>query len=376
MTTHGEEHRHMARALQLARRGLYTADPNPRVGCVLVRDGRVVGEGWHARAGEPHAEIHALRAAGADARGACAYVTLEPCCHYGRTPPCTRALLEARVAQVVAAMHDPSPGVSGRGLRELAAAGIDTRVGVLAGAAEALNPGFVSRLRRGRPYVRVKLAASLDGRTAMASGESQWITGREARRDGQRLRARSSAIVTGIGTVHADDPALTVRLDAAESEHRQPLRVVVDPRLEMSPEARMLARPGSTVVVAAVPEPGRLRRLERAGAEVVALPDRRGRVDLTALMRWLATREANEVLVESGAGLAGGLAQAALVDEVVLYMAPTLLGDRARALVRLPGLERLADAVALEIEDVRAVGADWRIIARPRAGAVPAQGAP
>jgi diaminohydroxyphosphoribosylaminopyrimidine deaminase / 5-amino-6-(5-phosphoribosylamino)uracil reductase len=361
------DYRYMARALQLAERGLYTTDPNPRVGCVLVRDGAIVGEGWHERAGEPHAEIHALREAGERARGATAYVTLEPCCHQGRTPPCSEALIAAGVARVVVAMQDPNPRVAGGGLAQLHAAGIATESGLLAAAAEALNPGFVSRMRRHRPYVRCKLAMSLDGRTAMASGESKWITGAAARADVQRLRARSSAILTGAGTVLADDPALTVRLDERPAQlFRQPLRVVLDTHLSMPATARMLKEPGATLVLTASESAGPRAALEQAGAEVLRLPAGDDGVSLAAVMDELAAREVNEVLLETGAVLAGGMLRAGLIDELIVYMAPVLLGDAARGLLHLPGLDRMDDRVALEIFDVRSVGDDWRITAAIR----------
>jgi diaminohydroxyphosphoribosylaminopyrimidine deaminase/5-amino-6-(5-phosphoribosylamino)uracil reductase len=370
--------RHMARALQLAARGLYTTDPNPRVGCVLVRDGAVVGEGWHARAGEPHAEVHALRAAGERARGATAYVSLEPCCHHGRTPPCSQALIAAGVARVVAAMPDPNPKVSRQGIAELEQAGVRVEIGLLHAEAERLNPGFIARMARGRPYVRVKLAASLDGRTALASGASQWITGAAARADVQRLRARSSAILTGVGTVLADDPSLTVRdLDIGDvpgstsvaggrtpGATRQPLRVVVDGHLSLSAEARLLHLPGKTLVVTAVDDDEYAEPLLAAGAEVLVLANGPDRVDLAMLLEDLAQREVNELLVEAGATLCGALLQAGLVDELVLYLAPQLLGADARGMFNIPALERMADRVALDIQDVRAVGRDWRIIAR------------
>lgn len=352
---------YMARALRLAEKGLYTTSPNPRVGCVLVKEGRVVGEGWHEYAGGPHAEVVALRAAGEEARGATAYVTLEPCCHHGRTPPCSEALLAAGVARVVAAMEDPNPRVAGGGLARLRAAGVAVAGGLLATEAERLNPGFVKRMRRGLPFVRCKMAMSLDGRTAMASGESRWVTAPPARADVQRLRARSCAIVTGIGTVLADDPALTVRLDGAR---RQPLRVVLDPRLRTPPGARLLREPGATLIVAALAEPSAVEALRAAGAEVILLPDGAGRIDLPALLAELARREVNELLVEAGATLGGAFLSAGLLDELVLYFAPKLLGDGARGLFHLPGLERMADAVELEIADLRAVGRDWRVTAR------------
>ena len=353
--------RHMARALQLAKLGLYTTDPNPRVGCVIVRDGQVVGEGWHRRAGEPHAEIHALVAAGSQARGATAYVTLEPCCHHGRTPPCSEALVRAGITRVVVAMSDPNPRVARQGIAELEKAGIRVDIGLLQAESERLNPGFIARMTRGRPYLRVKLAASLDGRTALANGESKWITSEAARADVQRLRARSSAILTGIGTVLADDPSLTVRDFDID---RQPLRVVVDPRLRMRPAARMLTLPGATLVVTSEEHANDVAALRAAGADVFCLPVVSKRLNLKLLLEHLATREVNEVLVEAGATLCGELLRAGLVDELVLYLAPHLLGSGARGLFNVPGLEDMADRVALDIQDVRAIGKDWRITAK------------
>lgn len=353
----------MALALQLAARGLYTTDPNPRVGCVIVRDGEVVGTGWHRRAGEPHAEVYALREAGERAQGATAYVTLEPCCHHGRTPPCSEALIRAGVARVVAAMEDPNPKVAGSGLAQLQQAGIAVESGLLQAQAEDLNPGFVKRMRHGRPYVRCKLAMSLDGRTAMASGESKWITGEAARRDVQRLRARSSAIMTGIGTVLADDPSLNVRLDFGQGA-RQPLRVVLDPRLRMPEHARMLALPGQTLVLTCADDPDAAARLAAAGGEVARLPAYGDGLDLHAVVGHLAERQVNEVLLETGATLAGAMLAAGLIDELVLYVAPHIMGSGARGLFRLPGLERMEDRIELDILDIRAVGRDWRITAK------------
>ncbi len=358
------DRQHMIRALELARRGFDTTHPNPRVGCVLVRDGEVVGEGWHRRAGEPHAEAYALAEAGERARGATAYVTLEPCCHHGRTPPCTDGLLAAGVRRVVAAMEDPNPLIAGGGFAQLRAAGVEVECGLLEAEARTLNAGFVMRATRGRPLVRCKLAMSLDGRTALASGESQWITGPEARHDVQRLRARSSAILTGIGTVLADDPALTVRLPDTE---RQPLRIVLDPQLDTPPEARILAPPGRVLILGAETAPRERRgALVDAGAEVRLLPASDHALDLSTVMDELAHRELNEIHTECGATLAGALLHAGLVDELVLYVAPILLGDAARGLFRLPALARMAERVALEIDDIRAVGCDWRITACPR----------
>jgi len=354
----------MGRALELAARGRYTTDPNPCVGCVLVRDEEVVGEGWHVRAGGPHAEIIALREAGDRAAGATAYVTLEPCCHHGRTPPCTGALIAAGVRRVVAAMEDPNPQVAGAGLDALQAAGIEVHAGVLATEAERLNPGFVMRMRQGRPWVRCKLAMSLDGRTAMASGESRWITGEDARRDVHRWRARSSAIMTGVGTVLADDPSLTVRLEESEGGSRQqPLRIILDTHLRTPPDARLLRLPGETLILAGIPDRQREARLEGRGVSVVTLPMDGSRLDLAAVMAYLGRMEINEVHLEAGATLSGALLAAGRVDELLVYLAPHLMGDAARGLFCLPGLERMEQRIGLSISDIRAVGRDWRITA-------------
>ncbi|MDL4863144.1 bifunctional diaminohydroxyphosphoribosylaminopyrimidine deaminase/5-amino-6-(5-phosphoribosylamino)uracil reductase RibD [Halomonas elongata] len=365
----------MARALRLARHGLYTSAPNPRVGCVLVKEGRVIGEGWHERAGEPHAEIHALRNAGEAARGATAYVTLEPCSHQGRTGPCAVALVEAGVARVVVAMRDPNPQVAGRGIERLRQAGIEVEEGVLEAEAHALNSGFIARMARGRPFVRMKMAMSLDGRTAMRSGESQWITGPCARREVQRLRARSSVVMTGVESVIFDNSRLTVRAEQLELDNaeaiasRQPLRVVVDSRLRLPLAAACLREPGRTLVATVDGYDDEHReKLEQAGAEVVVLPaEEGGRVDLEALLSYLASHEeANEVLLETGATLAGAMLDTGLVDEMQLFVAPTLLGGEARPLFELPGLTRMDEQRPLDIRDIRAVGNDWRIIAVPR----------
>ncbi len=356
------DHRYMARALRLAERGLYGTDPNPRVGCVLVNEGEVVGEGWHQRAGAAHAEIHALQQAGSRARGATAYVSLEPCSHHGRTPPCSTALIEAGVERVVAAMEDPNPQVAGSGLAQLQQAGMEVSCGLLATEAERLNPGFVKRMQSGLPWVRCKLAMSLDGRTAMASGESRWITGAAARADVQRLRARSSAILTGIDTVLADDPSLNVRLPDAGAP-RQPLRVVLDSRLRMPLDAKLLGLPGTTLVLTTVADAQQAAALGQGGAEVSVLPGRDGRLDLWAVMRHLGEQQLNEIHVEAGPVLCGALLQAGLVDELVIYLAPHLMGDAARGLFRLPGLEQMEQRVNLAITDIRAVGSDWRITA-------------
>lgn len=366
------DHAHMAHALQLAARGLYTAHPNPRVGCVIVRDDEIVGTGWHQRTGEAHAEIHALQQAGERARGATAYVTLEPCCHHGRTPPCTDALIQAGVARVVSAMRDPNPKVAGAGLQQLAAAGINVENGVLQMEAERLNPGFIMRMQHARPFVRCKLAMTLDGRTAAADGTSQWITGAAARADVQRWRARSSAILTGIGTVLADDPHLTVRLEA---EHLHPLRVVLDSRLRLPPGARMLQEPGQTLILTAEDDDARRTALTQAGATVVKLPHGNGGIDLPAALRTLAAEYAiNELLVEAGPTLNGALLDAGLIDELIIYMAPALLGDSARGLFHLPAPLALPQRIELNISEVRAVGQDWRITATPSLIPSPAPG--
>jgi len=359
---------YMARALELARRGLYSTHPNPRVGCVIVKDGRIIGEGWHVRAGEPHAEVHALRAAGEQARGATAYVTPEPCSHFGRTPPCAEALVEAGVARVVAAMQDPNPQVAGRGLERLRSVGIEVGSGVLEVEARELNVGFVKRMESGLPYVRVKLAMSLDGRTAMASGESQWITGPAARAAVQRLRARSSAVVTGADTVLMDGARLTVRgeeLGVAPEQvelalGRPPLRVLVDGRGRV-PLSTPFFQAGPALVVTALETPV---DYAAAGHERLSLPGAGEHVDLVALLRALAERGVNEVLVEAGPRLAGAFARQGLVDEYQIFMAGKFLGSSARPLLDWP-LERMAEAPELRIREIRAVGDDWRIIAVP-----------
>ncbi|MCF6257492.1 MAG: bifunctional diaminohydroxyphosphoribosylaminopyrimidine deaminase/5-amino-6-(5-phosphoribosylamino)uracil reductase RibD [Gammaproteobacteria bacterium] len=361
------DRRFMSRALQLAEHGLFTTDPNPRVGCVLVKNNNIVGEGWHQRAGKPHAEINALQAAGRlaknGAKGATAYITLEPCCHHGRTPPCSDALVAAGISRVVVAMQDPNPQVAGQGLSQLQKAGIETHSGVLQTQAEALNPGFIKRMRTGRPFVRGKMAMSLDGRTAMASGESQWITGNDARHDVHRLRARSAAIVTGIGTVLADDPSLTARLD---DDVEQPLRVVLDSRLQMLPTAKMLSLPGRTLVLTVTTDEQKATVLRDAGAEVEVVASDNGRPDLPAVLDCLARHEINEVLIEAGATLCGAFLQAELFDELVIYMAPLFMGSEARGLLNLPGVEKMSQVTQLKIIDMRAVGSDWRMTVKCR----------
>lgn len=360
--------RMMARALQQARLGQYWAAPNPHVGCVLWRDGEVLAEGFTQPPGGPHAEAHALAQCG-DARGATAYVTLEPCSHHGRTGPCAQALVDAGIARVVVALEDPNPQVSGAGIALLRAAGVTVETGLLAAQARAVIPGFLRRMETGRPLVRVKLAMSLDGRTAMASGESQWITGPAARSDVQRLRARSCAIVTGVDTVLADDCSLTVRADqlglpAPECERattRQPLRVVLDSRGRTPAGAKVLegAAPTLLCTAAGVTVPA------GSGVEQVELPVAAGGLDLEAVLDELGRRQCNEILVESGARLSGALLQAGLVDELIVYVAPTFMGSRARPLLELP-LDTMAEKIGLEWRDTRKVGDDWRVTAAPR----------
>lgn len=358
---------YLAQALQLAERGLYTTDPNPRVGCVLVKDGSIVGTGWHQRAGGPHAEVEALRAARDAARGATAYVTLEPCCHHGKTPPCSDALIAAGIARVVAAMHDPNPLVAGQGGAALAAAGIETHIGVLAVEAEQLNRGFVRRMRTGRPYVVAKLAMSLDGRTALANGASRWITSAAARQDAHLLRARSSAIVTGVATLIADDPRLTARLPG-DQPVVQPLRVVLDSTLRAPTTAAMLNEPGSSLIfTTASVNARRYAELSAAGYLVETLPaDARGRVDLSAVLDALGHHQVNEVLIEAGPTLNGAWLQTGLVDEWVVYMAPCVLGNAARGLFEVPELITMDQRFPLPIRDIGMVGSDLKLLCSTR----------
>jgi diaminohydroxyphosphoribosylaminopyrimidine deaminase/5-amino-6-(5-phosphoribosylamino)uracil reductase len=337
-----------------------TTQPNPRVGCVIARDGRIVAEGWHERAGEAHAEDMALRAAGPAAAGASAYVTLEPCSHFGRTPPCADALIRARVARVVFAIEDPNPRVAGAGALRLREAGIEVQSDLLAREAEELNVGYLSRMRCRRPWVRLKLAMSLDGRTALANGRSRWITGEPARADVQEWRARSSAVLTGVGTVLADDPRLNVRLGPVG---RQPMRVILDSRLRTPPDARILGGPGEVLLFTVIDDPARRSALERHGAKVERLAE--ARPDLGYVLARLAELEINEVLVEAGPTLAGAFLQAGFADELLLYIAPVLLGPQARPLLQLPELTELAQGRRFSMMDTCAVGADLRLRLRP-----------
>jgi len=350
----------MRQALALAGRGLYTTTPNPRVGCVVARDGAVVGVGWHEKTGLPHAEVLAMKEAGQRARGATLYVNLEPCSHHGRTPPCVDAIIPSGVRRVVAAMQDPNPRVAGEGFAKLRAAGIEVESGLMEEEARELNIGFVSRMTRGRPWVRMKIAASLDGRTALANGKSQWITGEAARADGHRWRARACAVLTGHGTVRDDDPQLSVR---GVDTPRQPLRIVVDSRFETPLSARVL-KDGKTLIAGAVDEKARMAALEKAGAETVIIPNDRGKVELLKLMEELARRELNEIHVEGGHKLNGSLLQAGVVDELLVYLAPSIIGDSGRGMFDLPELGELSQKKSLALRDVERVGADLRVVAR------------
>lgn len=355
------DHEYMARALRLARRGIYTTDPNPRVGCVIVdQAGMVVGEGWHMRAGGPHAEIHALQAAGAAARGATAYVTLEPCAHTGRTPPCTDGLLAAGVVRVVCAMEDPNPRVAGRGIAVLRTAGLNVSCGLFEAEARALNSGFVSRMERGRPWVTAKLAASLDGRTALANGVSKWITGEEARADVHRLRAASSAVLSGIGTVLADNPQLTARC-SDPSEYLPPLRVIVDSRLRTPAGAALFAGGGIVRIYHCADDAAAVTVLRAAGAELRNCRSAEDKICLRAMLEDLGASGINSVLTECGPRLNGALLAADLIDELIVYQSAMVMGDGANGMFSLPSPVRMADTPRCELTGLRRLGADLRL---------------
>ena len=349
----------MARAIKLAKKGQFTTDPNPRVGCVLVKQGLILSEGWHARAGQGHAEVEALKKT-ADADGATAYVTLEPCSHQGKTPPCCEALINAGVKRVVVAMQDPNPLVAGNGLQRLKTAGVSVDCGILEAEARTLNPGFIKRMTTGRPFVRSKLAMSLDGRTAMSSGESKWITSSQARQDVHRLRAASSAVLTGINTVLADDPSINARLDK-EFDVVQPLRVVLDSTLKMPVTARMAELPGRTLILTCSADHNKKNRLQKAGFEVYRLAEKCGKVDLHEVMSFLGQQQTNELMVEAGAVLNGKLLLAGLVEEWLVYMAPAIMGEDGRGLFSLPDLKQMADKMDLCIKEARMIGPDLRV---------------
>ena len=361
MSFSADDYKFMSRALLLAKKGIYTTAPNPNVGCVLVKEGEVVGEGWHKKAGEAHAEINALQQAGNKAEGATAYVTLEPCCHKGKTPPCSDALIKAKIKRVVAAMIDPHSKVAGKGLKQLESAGIFVESGLLEDQAKELNLGFIKRMKKRLPYVRCKLAMSLDGRTAMASGESKWITSSAAREDVQHLRAKSGAILTGVGTVLADDPSMTVRLEGVDA---QPIRVVVDTNLSMSANAKMLKEQGKTILMTCSADEAIAQSLKDAGADIHMMPYCNTSVDLASVLQQLSDMQINDVLLETGATLSGAMLQAGLIDELIIYMAPVLMGNDARGLFALPGLESMQDKIEFEITDYRLVGKDIRMIAK------------
>ena len=355
---------YMQHAIRLAKKGFYTTDPNPNVGCVIVKDNEIVGEGWHQLAGEAHAEINALEQAGSKAKDAMVYVTLEPCSHTGKTPPCADALIKAGVKKVFAAMQDPNPQVAGSGLKKLQDAGIETEHGLLESQARELNLGFIKRMESGRPFVRVKLAMSLDGRTAMASGESQWISGEASRDDVQRMRAESSAILTGIDTVLADDPSMNVRLTAQQLKVdvvRQPKRIVLDSQFRMPGDAKISSVEGECIVYTTVNMDNKNSYpfiIENCGTQD-------GKIDLQFLMEDLAKKEINLLHVEAGSVLCGALLKNDLVDEIIIYMAPHIMGDDAKGLFHLPGLEQMNDRITLDIKDVRSIGKDIRITACP-----------
>lgn len=363
MSQHTQDIEWMTRALRFAARGLYTTTPNPRVGCVIVKHEQLVGEGAHLKAGEPHAEVHALLAAGALARGATAYVTLEPCSHFGRTPPCANALLEAGITRVVVAMQDPNPLVAGQGIARLQAQGLAVSVGVCEAQAQALNRGFILRMTQHRPYVRLKLAASLDGRTALANGRSQWITSADARKDVHHWRAQSCAIITGIGSILKDDSSLTVR---EVGTTRQPLRVIVDSHLRIALDAKALAG-GHALVAYAHAEDDKLAALHGMGIQTLQVPNAQGQVDIQALVKALAAWPCNELLVEAGAVLNGAFLQSGLVDELLLYFAPKLMGDTARGMFALPAIAQMEQVPELDIMDIRQFGQDIRLQARLKA---------
>jgi len=352
-----DDHTYMARALQLAARGLYSTSPNPRVGCVIVKDGKIIGEGWHQKAGEPHAEIHALMQAGMASQGATVYVTLEPCSHHGRTPPCADALVGAGVAKVIAAAQDPNPNVSGSGLARLKAAGIEVSSGLMEAQTRELNEGFFKRMVYGHPYVRIKTASSLDGRTALSSGESKWITGEAARADVHKLRARACAILTGVETVLADNPQMNVR---GVETVRQPIKVIVDSNLRTPPNAKILAG-AKTLIACAAPDAKKAAALEAAGAEILCLPGTDGKVDLNALLSRLAQKGINEVMTEAGPRLNGALIAAGFVDEWVQYLAPCLLGSTARPLFELDEPASMQQRLNWKLIDQRMLGADLRL---------------
>jgi len=349
----------MSHAIRIAERGAFTTQPNPRVGCVIVKENEIIGEGWHIEAGKEHAEINAMNDAGlANVKGAIIYLSLEPCSHKGRTGPCSTALVKAGVSKVFVAMLDPNPLVAGKGIQELKDNDIEVDVGILKEQAELLNPGYIKRMVSGRPFVRNKMAMSLDGRTAMASGESKWITSEDARLDVQKLRARSSCILTGVGTILADDPSMTVRMDGIL---QQPLRAIIDTHLSTPIDAKILAQQGKTIIFTSREDEGDVQRFAKHGIEIITVPKKGSYLDLEAVLDHLGTLEINEVFLEAGATLSGAMLQAKLIDELVIYVAPILLGNNAKGLFGLTNMETMDQKIALNIIEQRAIGVDWRI---------------
>lgn len=356
----------MSRAIRLAKRGLYTTHPNPRVGCVITKDNNIVGEGWHKKTGEGHAEVNALIQAGIQAQDATAYVTLEPCCHTGKTPPCTDSLIKAGITRVVAAMQDPHSKVAGNGFQVLRDAGIDVEVGLLEEQAQLLNPGFIKRMQQGLPFVRIKMAMSVDGRTAMASGESKWITSESARNDVQHWRAQSSAMLTGIGTILYDDPSLTVRHNEGALAHAivdQPLCVILDSSLQLPIDAKVIQKLDEILVFTNSTDKQKIAALEAVGVQVKSIDKGETGLDLEQILKHLASLEINEVMIEAGATLTGSFIAAGLVDELIIYMAPVLMGDKSRALFHLPDIQQMNQKIQLNIQEMRQFGEDIRIIA-------------
>jgi len=352
----------MSYAIRLAERGAFTTHPNPRVGCIIVKESKIIGEGWHIEAGKEHAEINALNDASkskdSTVKDATVYLSLEPCSHQGKTGPCSTALVKAGVSRVIVAMLDPNPLVAGQGVQELKDNGIEVEVGILQAQAEQLNPGYIKRMKTGRPFIRNKMAMSLDGRTALASGESKWITSEDARHDVQKLRARSACILTGVGTILADDPSMTARIDGLL---QQPLRVIVDTHLSTPIDAKILSQQGKTIILTCRKDDGDVKRFSKLGVEVISIPQKGSNLDLDAVIDYLGSLEINEVLLEAGATLSGAMIQAGLVDELVIYMAPILLGNQAKGLFGLPNIESMNQKISLNILEQRAIGNDWRI---------------
>jgi diaminohydroxyphosphoribosylaminopyrimidine deaminase/5-amino-6-(5-phosphoribosylamino)uracil reductase len=369
MTFTSDDKHFMARALELAERGRYSSKPNPSVGCVIVLAGQIVGEGWHEKAGEPHAEVNALRQAGVSANNATAYVTLEPCSHYGRTPPCADALIKASITRVVVAMQDPNPLVAGKGLAKLRDAGMTVETGLLKAQAEELNKDYCHKMKHGKPHIISKVAMSLDGKTAMASGESKWITGPLARQDVHLLRAQSDALLTGVGTILADDPQLTARDGLDESQVSQPRIIVVDSKLQTPLDAAILSGEVNTTILTCSTDSNRAKALRKAGCRVDVLPaDKKGHVDLREVQKWLSAQAINSVLIEAGAVLNGACINTGMIDELIVYIAPSVLGSGARAAFAMPDLTHLADRIQLNLMSMDTIGGDIKLSYKTKLG--------